>query len=96
VGGRAAPAVNSGTLSADTGSVPAGPYDDALKELEELERSLSRQRKRLQDRIDFLRTRGGAPDPVTRDQLLRLREQEQEVSARRRALHRQIDAARAR
>jgi hypothetical protein len=76
--------------------VPDGPSNDALYELEELERALSQQRRRLQDRIDFARTRGGTPDAATVDHLLGLEEKEREVSARRRALHRQIDAARAR
>ncbi len=75
--------------------MPAGPYSDALRELEELERALSRERTRLQDRIDFVRSTG-ASDPAAADQLSRLQRREQEVSERRRALHRQIDAARAR
>ena len=76
--------------------MPAGPYHDALRELEELERSLSQERTRLQARIDFVRAGTGAPCIAEMDQLQRLQEKEQELSHRRRALHRQIDAARAR
>jgi hypothetical protein len=76
--------------------MPESPYANALDELEDLERQLSKERRRLQDRIDFARTRGGAPDQTTVDHLLHLEEKERDLSARRRALHRQIDAARAR
>ena len=75
--------------------MPAGPYADALRELEELERSLSSERTRLQARIDFVRATGAAEAPVA-EQLRRLEEQERNLSQRRRTLHRQIDAARAR
>ena len=75
--------------------MPAGPYADVLKELEELERSLSKQRTRLQQRIDFVRSSGTA-DPAAADQLRELEKRERELSQRRRALHRQIDTARAR
>lgn len=76
--------------------MPAGPYHDALNELEEFERSLSRERTRLQARIDFVRAGTGAPGTAEVDQLRRLEKKEEELSQRRRALHRQIDAARAR
>jgi hypothetical protein len=72
-----------------------GPYADALRELEELELSLSKERTRLQARIDFVRGTGAA-DGSAADQLRHLQERERELSQRRRALHRQIDAARAR
>jgi len=76
--------------------MPASPYADALRELEELERSLSKERTRLQARIDFVRAGTGATDVAATDQLRRLEERERDLSRRRRALHRQIDAARAR
>jgi len=76
--------------------MPAGPYHDALQELQELEHALSKERTRLQARIDFVRAGTGAPGIAEMDQLQRLQEKEQELSQRRRALHRQIDAARAR
>jgi hypothetical protein len=76
--------------------MPAGPYADALRELEELERQLSKERTRLQQRIDFVRAGTGAPATAEVEALGRLEEREKELSARRRALHRQIDAARLR
>ena len=76
--------------------MPASPYADAMRELEELERQLSKERTRLQARIDFVRAGTGAPGTSELDQLSRLQERERELSQRRRALHRQIDAARAR
>ena len=76
--------------------MPAGPYHDALRELEELERALSKQRTRLQARIDFVRAGTGAPAVAEIDQLRLLQDKERELSQRRRALHRQIDSARVR
>jgi hypothetical protein len=76
--------------------VAAGPYHDVLRELEELERSLSRERTRLQARIDFVRAGTGAPDAAVTEQLRLLEEKERELSQRRLAVHRQIDAARVR
>jgi hypothetical protein len=76
--------------------VPESPYADALRELEELERQLSRDRTRVQQRIDFVRAGTGTDDETAADQLRRLEEREHDLSARRRALHRQIDVARAR
>ena len=76
--------------------MPESPYADALRELEELERQLSRDRTTLQQRIDFVRAGTGTSDATADDQLRRLEERERELSSRRRALHRQIDAARAR
>jgi len=74
----------------------AGPYDEVLRELEELEESLSRERTRLQARIDFVRAGTGAPDAAAAEQLKMLEEKERELSERRMAVHRQIDVARAR
>ena len=74
--------------------MPAGPYADALRELEELENALSKERTRLQKRIDFVRAGTGAPGAAEADQLRRLEEKERDLSRRRRALHRQIDTAR--
>ena len=76
--------------------MPEGPYADALKELEELELALSRDRTRLQLRIDFVRAGTGAPGATEADLLRWLEALEQELSHRRRALHRQIDVARVR
>jgi hypothetical protein len=65
-----------------------------LVPLEEEERRVSRERRRLHDRIDFIRG-NGVHDPATFDQLATLSGQEREISDRRRAMHREIDALRA-
>ena len=64
-----------------------------LEELEEEERVISRHRRRLHDRIEFLAGTGmGEPDAEER--LAHLVEEEQEVSRTRRELHLLIDARR--
>ena len=68
---------------------PARP----LEELEEEEREISKRRKRLHDRIEFLAGTGmGEPDAEER--LALLVEEEREVSRSRRELHVLIDARR--
>ena len=71
--------------------------DDArlLARLESEERSVSSRRRRLHDRLDFMRG-GGAVPSADEEQLRKLEEEEREVSARRRELHVEIDALRAR
>jgi hypothetical protein len=69
--------------------------DRLLEELEQEERLLSAQRRRLQDRIDLLpgaATGSGAADEA---QVRTLREQERDVSERRRAVHDRIELLRA-
>ncbi len=62
-----------------------------LAELEEAERSLSARRRRLHDRIDFMRGGGAADDNSAAETLDRLLEEERQVSAKRLAVHGQID-----
>ena len=65
-----------------------------LAQLEAEERSVSSRRRRLQDRIDFIRS-GRSPDAAeAAAQLERLLEEEREASARRRELHLEIDTLR--
>ena len=66
--------------------------DDTLARLQAEERSLSRQRTRLQDRIDFVRSGGGGSASVSQveEQLRALLEKERALSERRAALHSQI------
>lgn len=66
--------------------------DDPLAELRAEERSLSRERTRLQDRIDFIRAGGrhSAPTAQNEEQLRLLIEKERAVSERRKAVHTQI------
>jgi hypothetical protein len=66
-----------------------------LEQLEEEERALSAQRRRLQDRIDLLPGAATGTDSADEGQLRRLREQERDVSERRRAVHDRIELLRA-
>lgn len=66
-----------------------------LARLQEEERAVSLQRRRLQDRIDLF-LGGGATNDVAGDELHQLRARERELSERRRELHGQIDVLRAR
>ncbi len=65
---------------------------DLLAKLQAEERSLSRQRTRLQDRIDFIRGGGSGLASATQveEQLRLLLEKERAVSDRRSAVHSQI------
>jgi hypothetical protein len=62
-----------------------------LDELEREERTLSDRRRRLQERIDFVR--GGGAE-ATELSLQRLLAEERELSTRRRELHKRIDELR--
>ena len=66
--------------------------DQTLARLQAEERSVSRQRTRLQDRIDFIRSGGGGSASVSQveEQLRGLLEKERAFSERRAALHSQI------
>jgi hypothetical protein len=60
-----------------------------LEELEEEERLLSAERRRVQDRIDYF------AGPELSAELAELERKERSLSERRRALHERIDALRA-
>jgi RsiG-like len=66
-----------------------------LERLETEERSLSRRRNALHNRIDFGQAGSVAPGDSGEDHLAELREAEREISARRHALHLQIEQLRA-
>ena len=70
--------------------------DDArrLAQLESEERAVSSRRRRLHDRIDFMRSGAAVPAPDAEEQLRRLEDEERELSERRRDLHIEIDALR--
>ena len=70
--------------------------DDArlLAQLEIEERTVSSKRRRLHDRLDFMRSGAAVSSADHAEQLLKLEEEERGVSARRRELHFQIDALR--
>jgi hypothetical protein len=59
------------------------------------ERSLSARRRRVQDRIDFLRSGGRGPEEDVAEELAGLERRERELSEQRRALHEKIELARA-
>ena len=70
-----------------------GDESRSLAELNEEERALSARRRKLHDRIDFLRAGGGGPVEEVAELLARLEAEEREVSAARRAIHARIDVA---
>ena len=72
--------------------------DERLAELQDEERSLSRQRVRVQDRIDFIRSGGGGSASATQveEQLRLLFDKERALSERRAELHAQIGELHAR
>lgn len=65
-----------------------------LERLETEERDVSRRRRALHTRIEFISGGGGATVEVAADQLAALHESEREISDRRRSLHVQIDTLR--
>ena len=64
-----------------------------LARLEQEERAVSQRRRRLHERIDFIRG-SGAQDEDSLERLAKLQLEEKEVSERRRELHGRIDALR--
>lgn len=64
-----------------------------LGRLEQEERAISQRRRRLHERIDFVRG-SGAQDADSLERLAALEAEEKEVSYRRRQLHARIDALR--
>ena len=70
--------------------------DDArlLAHLEIEERTVSTKRRRLHDRLDFMRSGAAVSSPDHVEKLRLLEDEERELSHRRRELHLQIDALR--
>ena len=68
-----------------------GDDSRSLAELNDEERVLSARRRKLHDRIDFLRAGGGGPLEEVAELLAKLEAEEREVSAARRAIHARID-----
>ena len=92
---RSRPAPNR---SDDSGATHNAPPDgltiEALQRFQELvrqERSISAQRRRLHDRIAFVRAQGDAGNAQTASQLDYLLEKERQLSRQRKELHRLID-----
>jgi hypothetical protein len=65
------------------------PLELLLEQLDEEERLVSAERRRLQDRIDYFAGVAGASD-----ELVELERKERDLSRRRRELHARIDALR--
>jgi hypothetical protein len=64
------------------------------RQLEQREQTVSRRRAVLHNRIDFVRSGGGAANAAT-EQLADLERREHEIAEERLLLHEQIDALRA-
>ena len=87
-------AANEARATSDNGTV-ATEQPRRIEQLTAEERSLSARRRRVQDRIDFLRSGGRGPDEDVAEELAELVRRERELSAQRRALHEEIELARA-
>ena len=78
---------------------PATMSDSELnslrRRLEQHERTVSRRRASMHNRIDFVRSGGGFGNPEAAGQLEDLQRREREITEERRQLHEQIDALRA-
>ena len=83
-------------MDADLTSLAPAELDRLLEQLETEERTISGRRRRLHDRIDFVRA-GGNPDgtPASPEQLQALDVQERAISDERKALHARINQVRA-
>jgi hypothetical protein len=79
----------------DASRLDDGEVAARLGQLEREEHLVSVRRRRLHDRIDFLRSSGNADGtPASPEQMAVLDAQEREISTKRRELHVQIAAAR--
>lgn len=83
------------TAWADPSTLSDVELEHLFRRLESAEKTVSRRRAVLHDRIDFVR--GGVSSEIfaAGDQLEALERREREVAEERRVLHEQIDAVRA-
>ena len=65
--------------------------DDSVQRLEQEERAISRRRRNVQDRMDWVRNLG-AHDESSRERLARLEAEEKELSSQRRQIQQRLDA----
>ncbi len=77
----------------DPSTLPDAELDELLHAMESKERSLSRRRSVLHDRIDFVAA-GGAQNGVAESQMAALQVREREIAQHRHTLHVRIDALR--
>jgi predicted nucleic acid-binding Zn-ribbon protein len=75
---------------------PDSAAEDArrLAQLESEERTVSSKRRRVHDRLDFMRSGGAVTSDDHQERLQQLVDEERALSARRRELHIEIDALR--
>jgi hypothetical protein len=79
----------------DTAALADDELTALLEQLEGEEKTASRRRGSLHNRIEFVHAGGGASPEMAEDQLASMQTNERDLSGRRRALHRQIDLLRA-
>ena len=92
-------------VSLDPVSLDPVPFDPAvltddeltalLQQLESEEKTASRRRGSLHNRIEFVHAGGGASAEMAEDQLASMQTRERNLSGRRHTLHLQIDLLRA-
>src|SRR5262249_60684502 len=90
------PTLFSRSACKDPRMQPDSAADDArrLAQLESEERTISSKRRRLHDRLDFMRSGGAVASDDHEAKLQQLLDEEHELSTRRRELHIEIDALR--
>ncbi len=80
------------SATVDPAVLSAAEIAAALHELEQQERALSRRRRLLHDRLDFVRGGGGGQSPAANEQIVVLEGQEKALSEQRRDVQSRIDA----
>lgn len=78
----------------DPSTLSEAELERRLAELDEEERSISRRRRAMHDRIDFLRGGGGSGEAGSDEQLESLLQRERAVSDERNRLHETISILR--
>ena len=78
----------------DAAALTDSGLEELLRDLERQERSLSRRRSQLHDRLDLAHA-GGVADPAAGPQVEALYRKEHELSGARRELQQRIDVLRA-
>jgi predicted nucleic acid-binding Zn-ribbon protein len=76
----------------ESGSTASGAQRLAQLEIEE--RTVSSRRRRVQDRLDFMRSGAAVPSADHAERVQQLEEEERTLSAHRRELHAEIDMLR--
>ena len=83
------------TETPDPATMSDSELNSLRRRLEQHERTVSRRRASMHNRIDFVRSGGGFGNPEAAGQLEDLQRREHEITEERRQLHEQIDALRA-